>query len=235
MKGLQKKIIGGTIAAIGLVGAGLINYVVEHGELPAWLSAALSWLSSLMLTQAPWAFWEILIILLTPCAILGVLIVMLLRKNSVDVDDYNAQNNMLVATDAAKSRLEKQHKELKSDHAKLLASVEALTLSNSDLVAQNEKLKNEVAAFAIAAEPERVDIDITCLNVLKAIAALTERDLRAELDNIESIVRLGRIQTHAALDALKESGLVAASGNVRGIRYRLTAQGRVYYLKCKDQ
>ncbi|QDV97108.1 hypothetical protein FFH90_023530 [Pseudomonas sp. ATCC 43928] len=212
----------------------LIAYVVEHGELPTWLSTALSGLSSFLRTEVPWAFWETLVIFLTPCAIFGALIVMLLRKNFVDVDDYNAQNDTLVATDAAKNRLEKQHIELKSNHAKLLASVEMLTLSNSDLVEQNEDLKKQVATMAVSTESKEIDVDDTSLAVLNAIATLTERDIRVELDNIESLVRLGKIKTQAALDVLIESGLVSATGNVRGIRYRLTAQGRVYYLEHKN-
>ncbi|WPN61725.1 hypothetical protein QMK47_19505 [Pseudomonas sp. P9_35] len=183
----------------------LIAYVVEHGDLPTWISSALSGLSSFLRAEVPWAFWEILIAFLTPCAILGALIVMLLRKNSVDVDDYNTQNDMLIATDAAKNQLEKQHKKLTSDHAKLLTSVEALTLSNSDLVAQNEELKKEAAGIAISTESKNINIDRTSLSVLNAIATLTERDVKVELDNIESLVRIGKIQSHASLDVLTRS------------------------------
>jgi hypothetical protein len=233
LKGLHKKIIAGVIAALGLVVAGLINYVVEHGELPAWSSGALSWLSSLMLIQTPWAFWEILLILLAPCAVLGVLIFILWQKNSVDVDDYNAQLEVLKTTSAAKIQLEKQHNELTTEHAKLLASVDTLKLSNSDLLAQNEELKKAVA-MVNEAKPKDVEINDICLSVLKAIASLAERDIRVELDNIESIVGFGKIQTHAALDILIESGLVSAAANVRGTRYRLTPKGRAYYVGRKD-
>ncbi len=236
MKGLHKKIIAGVIAALGLVVAGLINYVVEHGELPAWSSGALSWLSSLMLIQTPWAFWEILLILLAPCAVLGVLIFILLQKNSVDVDDYNEQLVVLRDAKAAKIKLKKEYSDLKDAHDKLAASVEEIKSSNSDLASKNAELKKEIAEIlAAAVEVKKPEINNTCLNVLKAIAALTERDLRADLDNVDSIVKLGKIQTHAALDVLKESDLISMSGNVRGIRYRLTAQGRVYYLEHQDQ
>lgn len=234
MKGIWGRVTKWSVGTLGAAGLALIAYVVEHGELPTWLSTALSGLSSFLRTEVPWAFWETLMIFLTPCAIFGVLIVILWQKNSVDVDDYNAQNDILVATDAAKNRLEKQHKELKSDHAKLLASVEMLTLSNSDLMEQNEELQKKVATMAASTESKDIGVDDSSLAVLNAIATLTERDIRVELDNIESLVRLGKIKTHAALDVLKESGLVSATGNVRGIRYRLTAQGRVYYLEHKD-
>jgi RIO-like serine/threonine protein kinase len=109
-----------------------------------------------------------------------------------------------------------------------------LTLSNSDLMEQNEELQKKVATMAASTESKDIGVDDSSLAVLNAIATLTERDIRVELDNIESLVRLGKIKTHAALDVLKESGLVSATGNVRGIRYRLTAQGRVYYLEHKD-
>lgn len=233
MKGLRATIVGGAITTIGIVVAGLINYVVEHGELPAWSSGALSWITSLMLIQTSWAFWELLAILLTPCIIFGLMIVHLWRSYSAIVDEFNEQNDMLKDSQAGKSRLDKEYSQLKITHAELLASVELLEVTNSDLVTQNSELK-EAAALAVEPEPEQVEINDTCLSVLKAIATLTERDIRAELDNIESLVRLGKIQTHAALDMLKESGLVSATGNVRGVRYRLTAQGRVYYLGHKD-
>jgi len=236
LKGLHKKIIAGVIAALGLVVAGLINYVVEHGELPAWSSGALSWLSSLMLIQTSWAFWEILLILLAPCAVLGVLIFILLQKNSVDVDDYNEQLVVLRDTKAANIKLKKEYSDLNDAHEKLAASVEEIKASNSDLASKNAELKKEVAEMlAAAVVAKKPEVNNTCLNVLKAIAALTERDLRADLDNVDSIVKLGKIQTHAALDVLKESELISVSGNVRGIRYRLTAQGRVYYLEHQDQ
>ncbi|MCH7420696.1 hypothetical protein [Pseudomonas mosselii] len=235
MKGLHKKIIAGVIAALGLVVAGLINYVVEHGELPAWSSGVLSWLSSLMLIQTPWAFWEILLILLGPCAVLVVLIFILWQKNSVDVDDYNEQLVILRNTKAAYIKLKKEYSDLNDAHDKLAASVEEIKATNSDLASKNAELKKEIAEMlAAAVVAKKPEVNKTCLNVLKAIAALTERDLRADLDSIDSIVRLGKIQTHAALDVLKESDLISMSGNVRGMRYRLTAQGRVYYLEHQD-
>lgn len=234
MKGLRKTIIGASVAAVGSVGAALVSYVVEHGELPAWSSGALNWLSSLMLIQAPWALWEILATFLTPCVAFGVLVYYLSHSHSALVDEFNEQNDALTDAHANRSRLEKEHAQLKIAHAKLVESVKLLEASNSHLVTQNSELKG-AAALAIESENKRLEINDTCLNVLKAIATLTERDLRADLDNVDSIVKLGKIQTHAALDVLKESELVSMSGNVRGIRYRLTAQGRVYYLANQHQ
>ncbi|WP_413791201.1 MULTISPECIES: hypothetical protein [unclassified Pseudomonas] len=234
MKGIWGKVIKVSAATLGAAGVALIAYVVEHGELPTWLSTALNGLSSFFNAQAPWALWEILLAVLLPCASLGVLIVILLQKNSVDVDDYNAQLEILRTTNAAKIRLEKQDKELTAEHSKLLASVEALKLSNSDLVAQNEELKKAVAMVS-EAKPKDIEINDICLRVLKAIASLIERDIRADLDNIASIVGVGKIQTHVALDSLIENGLVSASANVRGTRYRFTPQGRSFYVKLEDQ
>ncbi|SEI69232.1 winged helix DNA-binding protein [Pseudomonas sp. NFACC07-1] len=233
MKGIRGKVIKWSLGTLGAAGVALIAYVVEHGELPVWLSKALSALSGLLHMQAPWALWEILLAVLIPCAGLGIVIVILLQKNSVDVDDYNAQLEVLKTTNAAKIQLEKQYNELTTEHAKLLASVDTLKLSNSDLLAQNEELKKAVA-MVNEAKPKDIEINDICLSVLKAIASLIERDIRAELDNIESIVGFGKIQTHAALDILIESGLVSASANVRGTRYRLTPKGRAYYVGRKD-
>ncbi|MDQ0739690.1 hypothetical protein [Pseudomonas sp. W4I3] len=230
LKGLRATIIGCAIAVVGAVGVALINYVVEHGELPPWSSGALSWLSSLMLIQTPWAFWEILATFLTPCLVFGFLVYYLWRSHSVLVDEFNEQNDVLVDARTCKNRLDKEHSQLKIAHAELLASVELLEVANSDLVTQNSELR-EAAALAIQPDNKQIEINETCLNVLKAIAALTERDLRADLDNVDSIVKLGKIQTHAALDVLTERQLISMSGNIGGIRYRLTAQGRVYYLE----
>jgi len=188
-----------------------------------------------MLIQAPWALWEILLILLAPSAVLGVLVFMLLQKNSVDVDDYNEQLVVLRDTKATNIKLKKKYSDLNDAHEKLAASAEEIKASNSDLASKNAELKKEIAEMlAAVVAPKKSEINNLCLNVLKAVAALTERDLRADLDNVDSIVKLGKIQTHAALDVLKENELISVSGNVRGIRYRLTAQGRVYYLEHQD-
>lgn len=236
MKGLRTAIIGASVAAVGSVGVALVNYVVEHGELPAWSSGAFRWLSSLMLIQAPWAFWEILVILLAPCAALGTLTYVLWQKNSVDVDDYNKQLMVLRDAKAAKIKLEKDISDLKDAHDNLMASVGELKSSNSDLTSKNAELKEEVAEMqAVAAETKKPKINDSCLSVLKAIANLTERNLTAELDSVGAAVKLGKIQTHAALDVLNESGLISMSGSVRGIRYHLTAKGRAYYLEHQDQ
>ncbi|RXF65424.1 hypothetical protein BKM77_04025 [Pseudomonas syringae] len=169
-----------------------------------------------------------------PCLGFGTLVYYWGRKYDLLVDDYNKQNDLFATTQVARSKLEKENSKLKIAHEKLLESVKALEAANSDLVTQNAELK-ESAALANELNQKQVEIDVTCLDVLKAIAALTERDLRADLESIDSIVRLGKIQTHAALDVLRRGDLISASGNVLGIRYRLTAQGRVYYLEHKDQ
>jgi Na+-transporting methylmalonyl-CoA/oxaloacetate decarboxylase gamma subunit len=241
LKGLQKKIIAGVIAAIGIVIAGLINYVVEHGELPAWSSGVLSWLSSLMLIQTPWAFWEILVIFLTPFVVLSLLIFYVWHMHAVLVDDYNEQYDKLRIAEAAKRKFENNHIELKTANAELLASVELLEVSNSDLVAsnsdltaQNGELKKEIDSLTLKAAPAELEVDDACLNVLKAIAALVERELRTSLDNVDAIVKYGRIKTEAAMDVLKDNGLISSAGSTQGIRYLFTPQGRAYYLKHKE-
>ncbi|RMR07141.1 hypothetical protein [Pseudomonas syringae group genomosp. 7] len=234
LKGLRKTVYGGAAAAIGLFFAGLISYVVEHGELPAWSSGALSWLYSLMTLEAPLALWKVLLCILIPSLGFGTLVYYWGRKYDLLVDGYNEQNDLFAAAQVEKSKLEKENSKLKIAHEELLESVKALEATNSDLVKQNAELKESVA-LANELNQKQVEIDVTCLDVLKAIAALTERDLRADLESIDSIVRLGKIQTHAALDVLRRGDLISASGNVLGIRYRLTAQGRVYYLEHKDQ
>lgn len=234
MKGIWGRVTKWSVGTLGAAGLALIAYVVEHGELPAWLSTVLSGLSSFLRAEVPWGFWEILVIFLTPCFILGGLIVMLVHRNSVDIDDFNAQCDVLDATNASMKRLEKEYLELKSNHESLLASTEMLMVSNSGLVEQNEELKKQIATMVFSAEPKEFDIDEASFAVLNAVATLTERDVRVELDSVESLVRLGKIRTHAALDVLSECGLISASGNVRGTRYRLTAQGRSYYLEHKN-
>ncbi|PBP61369.1 hypothetical protein CCL18_05090 [Pseudomonas syringae] len=187
-----------------------------------------------MTLEAPLALWEVLLCILMPCLGFGTLVYYWGRKYDLLVDDYNKQNDLFATTQVARSKLEKENSKLKVTHEKLLESIKALEATNSDLVTQNAELK-ESAALANELNQKQVEIDVTCLDVLKAIAALTERDLRADLESIDSIVRLGKIQTHAALDVLRRGDLISASGNVLGIRYRLTAQGRVYYLEHKDQ
>ncbi|MDR9864641.1 MULTISPECIES: hypothetical protein [Pseudomonas] len=234
MNGIWRRITKWSLGILGAAGLALIAYVVEHGELPTWLSTILNTISVFMRLEAPLAFWQTLLIFLTPCVFFGGMVAYLLYRNSTDINDFNAQCDILDATDAAMNKLEQRYKYLKSEHANLLASVHLLTSSNSELLAQNEELKNSVAMMA-SDTPEKMEVNGIYLLVLKAIASLTERDLRVDLDNIEAVVRLGKIQTHAALDVLKENGLISASANVRGTRYRFTAQGRVCYLELKGE
>lgn len=59
------------------------------------------------------------------------------------------------------------------------------------------------------------------------------------MDFFDATVKLRKTQAHAALDVLEKTEQISMSGNVRGIRYRITAQGQgqgqAYYLEHQDQ
>lgn len=219
MKGLQKRIIGLAIAAMGLVVAGLINYVVEHGELPPWSSGALSWLSSLMLIQTPWAFWELLAILLTPCVVCGVLIIYLWNSYSDIVDDFNEQNDKLRIAESAKERFEKDHIELKAANAVLLEE-------NKGLKVQNQSMPTKHAASPALTDRHS--------SILLLISECENASVITTMGNLSARTNLQKVALFSTLDDLKEFGYLTPIQVGYDKKYQLTASGRKFVLSIQQ-
>lgn len=213
LKGLRATIIGGAITVVGTFGAALVNYVVEHGELPQWSSGALSWLSSLMLIQAPWAFWEILVIFLTPSMAFGLMIVHLWRTYSTLVDDYNEQCDRLELANAAKERLERDDVKLKAINAALLDENNSLKAKiHSESHSQTELAERHFSVLLSVAECENAGVVTTIENL----------SVRSDLQ---------KVALSSTLDDLIASGYIQRISMAYKYKYQLTPSGRKLVLK----
>ena len=211
LKGLIRKIFGVAAAAMGLIVAGLVNYVVEHGELPAWSSGTLSWVSGLMLTEIPWAFWQVLLFILVPGLIFCFLIYHLGTKHDALVDDYNEQNNKFRIAKAAKEKLEKDYVELETANTKLLDE-------NSVLKIQNQSIPAEQSTQAALTE--------THFDILLLIADCENASVIPTISNISARSELTKVALTSTLDDLRDLGYVLRINIGLDKKFQLTASGR---------
>jgi predicted transcriptional regulator len=211
LKGLRATIIGGSVAAVGSVGAALVNYVVEHGELPAWSSGAFSWLSSLMLIQAPWALWEILATFLTPCLAFGVLVYYLSHSHSALVDEFNERNDKLRLVEITKRRLEKDCIELKS--------------ANAELLDENNILKGQSQSIP-AEQPAQAALTDRHISILLVLAECENASIITTTENLYERSNLQKVALISTLDDLRDFGYILRISMDIGKKYQLTASGR---------
>ncbi|MNN65648.1 hypothetical protein D3C81_1811680 [compost metagenome] len=61
MKGVWGKVAKWLVGIVGAAALALVGYMVEHGELPAWLSRTLNSVSAVLTITTPWAVWELLL------------------------------------------------------------------------------------------------------------------------------------------------------------------------------
>ncbi|POD34145.1 MarR family transcriptional regulator [Pseudomonas syringae] len=211
LKGFIGKVLGGAAAAIGLVVAGLVNYVVEHGELPAWSSGALSWLYSLITLEAPLALWKVLLLLLIPSLGFGALSYYLVRKYDLLVDDYNKQNRKFSIAEAVRAKLEKVCVELESANAKLLDE-------NSVLKVQNQSIPNEKST--------QVALTETHFDILLLVADCENTSVIPTISNLSARSDLTKVALTSALDDLRDLAYVLRFNIGLDKRFQLTASGR---------
>jgi hypothetical protein len=185
------------LASIGVAGVTLVAYVVEHGEVPEWMSniGRLIWLT--LNSRAEWALWEILL----PFFSVGASAVYLLYKETVRV--YRLQ--------CANDQLEFRAKNLRRREQELANSLEELRL-------KVEVRKNEVAAGE--------ELNKDQVHVLVWIARLENANVPAMLGRIVAKAGYRKVQLMSHIDVLKEMGHVSIFQFPDDVEYNLTASGR---------
>ncbi|QVI77588.1 MarR family winged helix-turn-helix transcriptional regulator [Pseudomonas syringae] len=211
LKGLRKTVYGGAAAAIGLFFAGLISYVVEHGELPAWSSGALSWLYSLMTLEAPLALWKVLLCILIPSLGFGTLVYYWGRKYDLLVDDYNKQNGRFSIAEVARAKLKKDYVELEATNAKLLDE-------NSVLKVQNQSIPNE--------QSTQVALTETHFDILLLVADCENASVIPTISNLSARSELTKVALASTLDDLRDLGYVLRFNMGLDKKIQLTPSGR---------
>nr|WP_314570305.1 hypothetical protein [uncultured Pseudomonas sp.] len=185
------------IAAVGVAGVTLVAYVVEHGELPEWMSNTFRVIRITLTTRAEWALWEVLL----PVFLIGACAVYLLYRETVR--SYRLQ--------WSNEQLEFRAGNLRRREQELLKSLEEHRL-------KVENDKNEVAAEQALTDRQ--------LLVLVWIARLENANRSAMLGHLVRISGIRKVEFMGHIDVLEEIGHVTVFQLPGDVEYDLTASGR---------
>lgn len=180
MKGMWRKVVGGVLATISVVGAALITYFVENGALPAWLSHMLGWLKDVLTLTTPMAVWEL---------ILPVLVIVLLGAYFV-----RSKNRKIKERDATISEL---HSEL--------TQLETLRV---ELENSNIELRRQ-AEFPVPAQPILSSDQHQMLSLIAdfenggAVATLSNLLPHSKLQKLGTISALDDLIEHGLVHKIK--------------------------------
>lgn len=197
MGAIYGKIKNWLIAAIGVAGVTLVAYVVEHGELPDWMSNIVRVIRVTLTTRAEWALWEVLL----PVFLVGACAVYLLYRETVR--SYRLQ--------WSNEQLEFRAGNLRRREQKLLKSLEEQRL-------KFENDKNEVAAEQALTDRQ--------LLVLVWIARFENASVPAMLSGFVRKSGIRKVEFMGHIDVLKELGHVTVFQLPGDVEYDLTASGR---------
>ncbi|KAL0630312.1 hypothetical protein Q9L58_010841, partial [Maublancomyces gigas] len=130
LKGLRRKIVGGLLAATGVIAVALTNYFVEHGELPIWLSKIVAWCIEFGAFAVPIPFWAVFTVLMI-CVVSLIGITYMYERQTRQNFAY---------TDELKTA----YRELRSKCGSLEKSRDELEAACAALKESNSKLTQEV-------------------------------------------------------------------------------------------
>lgn len=215
MKGVWGKVAKWLVGIVGAAALALVTYMVEHGELPAWLSRTLNNFSAVLTITTPWAVWELLL----PILIIGGVSVYLLLTEAGKIqsrDDqiaklsksYQSLNVKLESESRNCVSLQGECESLAEANARLEASNKELLVLNAELnrklgVASqvdmthelNSSLLNEeqVSVFEFVGERADAGQKVTKLTVVRdlRVSLLTAEDILDKLCDLRFIKKVG--------------------------------------------
>lgn len=216
MKGLRRKIVGGLLAATGVIAVALTNYFVEHGELPAWLSKIVAWCIEFGAFAVPIPFWAVFTVLIS-------IIVSLIGITCLYERQAGKNFSYTVELEAA-------YRELRSKCSEIEKSKAELEAAYADLQESNAQLTQEVHAKPQSEEQAEDALPTLAFRLLYTIAEFTDADIKPTLRTLRTTLNVGSVETQGSIDILLENKLLGLVVTGDGLAYEFTPKGRAFYL-----
>ncbi|WP_338920245.1 hypothetical protein V0M98_24405 [Pseudomonas silesiensis] len=237
MNGLRAKVVGGVLAVAGIVGAALINYFVENGALPAWLTSVLGWIKEVLTLTTPWAVWELSL----PILVIGGVSVAFTYGETAKIKEQGNQIDALSnELESVKSRFEKMenaHGKLKAVHDGVVELYANLEVSNSELVAVNTELKKSVSSMSQPAKSDKLSVNSLSqeqLSVFEFVGGRLDSGYDVYVDTVVRGLRLSLLTAEDFLDALCDLKFLERYDSlIEAECFVLTPAGRSCFLGLK--
>lgn len=216
---LRGWVITGSISLAGLIATPIADSLVKEGKLPAWLALKIEGVLSVLTAPTPWAFWELMLIVLS---IGGIALFFLHREELVVLRQANQIDHLSIELGKYKKRA-----------AMLESSKTELESAKADLEASKAALEQQLLESPQVADEVDIQISPLAFNVLNAIAMFTDAKIHPLLSHLEQSIGAGRVATHAAIDTLLLHKLVEEYDTPNDLMYEFTPKGRAFYIERK--
>lgn len=220
MKGLRRKIVGGLLAATGVIAVALTNYFVEHGELPIWLSKIVAWCIEFGAFAVPIPFWAVFTVLMI-CVVSLIGITYMYERQTRQNFAY---------TDELKTA----YRELRSKCGSLEKSRAELEAACAALKESNAQLTQEVGAKPQSEEQAEDVLPALAFRLLSTIAEFADADINPTLRVLRTTLNVGNVEAQGSIDVLVEHKLLGLVVTGNGLAYDFTPKGRAFYLSHRS-
>ncbi len=220
MKGLRRKIVGGLLAATGVIAVALTNYFVEHGDLPAWLSKIVAWCIEFGTFAVPIPFWAVFTAMVS--FIVSLIGITYMYERQVGKSfSYTAE-------------LESAYRELRSKCGGLEKSRTELEAAYVALQESNAQLTREVGAKPQSEGQAEDALPALAFRLLSTIAEFIDADIKPTLRTLRTTLNVGNVEAQGSIDILLEYKLLGLVITGDGLAYEFTPKGRAFYLRHRS-
>ncbi|MGZ9707130.1 hypothetical protein ACXX81_14080 [Pseudomonas sp. GNP013] len=217
---MRRKIVGGLLAATGVIAVALTNYFVEHGELPIWLSKIVAWCIEFGAFAVPIPFWVVFTVLMI-CVVSLIGITYMYERQTRQNFAY---------TDELKTA----YRELRSKYGSLEKSRDELEAACAALKKSNSKLTQEVGA-KLQSEGQAEDaLPALAFRLLSTIAEFADADINPTPRELRTSLNVGNVEAQGSIDVLVEHKLLGLVVTGNGLAYGFTPKGRAFYLSHRS-
>ncbi|MDH0640381.1 hypothetical protein N5D52_26000 [Pseudomonas sp. GD03860] len=234
MKGMWGTVAKGLLGVVGAAAVALVSYMVEHGELPAWLSRTLNGVVSFLTATGPWAAWELLL----PILIIGSVSVRLLLIEAAKIkardDHISVLTHNLQSVSSRLQDLDKMYFSLKAEYGDLAKSHSDLEQSNKDLMELSSALDRKIKASGQDPRPNELyttSLNEEQLSVFEFIGGQMDSGKKVTKETVIRELRISLLTAEDILESLCGYGFIKKAGGMFDAEwYSLSAAGRSCYL-----
>ncbi len=234
--------LGVGAATVGIIAAPVADSLVKEGKFPGGLGAVVSTLWGWFTMQVSFSLWLALLLVALTGLGLRALLRVHARKANIPSPLIAKLNRELQTLANDKADLEVSNAQLKLQIAALVNTQEtqqsrnaALEVEHRAIEAKYNDVQRELVSLrqAQAAEADKPIILDFAYRTLLAIVELSDRHAPATLHMLRSAMGCGQVETLAAIEILLENKMIEKTENILGTIYKLSANGRAYYLEQK--